>query len=824
MDGLGQPTNSQLYKSLTFKEKWDFLKPELKQLYLEEKEGKISLKEIMNIMKTNWGFDANESQYKYQFRVKWGWKKSISSSKKVRIVERGQQRAAGGKPTVVIYKGRQVDPKKLRRFIKEIFREVGPLVPVSHDRLKSPSRQLSTTHILPHDNTIIKSLLSAPADSFSPSAMTISTPSDVGIRTPQTYDPGTPNQDPPSPLTVDFKKKTAIDRASLFVRGDHAEFIKSMTKMERETTITWLHQFWLYAFKTAKHWGRGPRTWSADALGFARTQSPTPIQSPADSGLMGASSSQKTQFTPNWRPPDLCRWSIHVRFTNYEGVASPSPFEDTDPNDESTRTIWPEALRDLPYEDRLVQNLASNDFTNLQPDKLPIATRYVAQAAQCSPEQMLKESLGFAIMSGNEELVHELAEKTTQMKIDLSDMYPLHMAATYLHGAKTCCNILDDILELFPPEIRMHPDEHGHTVLDNLMQVVLRAHSNCSPGDVDDTLKEQQRFLGEEIDICGRWEADSDCYCNLLATGNSRVPLTWKHKFCHTSAQAITHCIRNLENRGLSLDQPSGLFSKYCSNCGKKLQLMPLHALICVAWLLATAGCEEEDLFGILACVLSLIANGGNPCETADISTGALFGQECSTACDHWEMRPSDFAETLATSFREELPKVTRIGWAILHYVLRRAEQENDLQPPWADYYKVSSRFTEDEKILIKGGELPLDEFEELSGYFRACSQDCTRPFGKDRYLGHLCAAVQTELLNYRRLNPGDPWISRHFNMEILLKDLENDSAITIGYLEQSMMRPYCVCGRFQLTDYKVTIREDCAKYYFTNLDDYHLT
>src|SRR5438876_2569032 len=66
---------------------------------------------------------TSESQYKYQFSRKWGWKKSIPASKKAAICERGQTRAALGKSTVVKYKGKEVDSKKIRRHAKEAARK-----------------------------------------------------------------------------------------------------------------------------------------------------------------------------------------------------------------------------------------------------------------------------------------------------------------------------------------------------------------------------------------------------------------------------------------------------------------------------------------------------------------------------------------------------------------------------------------------------------------------------------------------------------------------------------------------------------------------------
>ena len=73
-------------------------------------------------------------------------------------------------------------------------------------------------------------------------------------------------------------------------------------------------------------------------------------------------------------------------------------------------------------------------------------------------------------------------------------------------------------------------------------------------------------------------------------------------------------------------------------------------------------------------------------------------------------------------------------------------------------------------------------------------------------------------ILSYRRLKENDPWTSEYFDMEELLGSLELGDDISLGFLEQDMLKPYCRCGRFRLD---TPHREQTAKYYFGNLDDY---
>jgi hypothetical protein len=66
--------------------------------------------------------DFSETQYKYRFK-QWGWKKNVSASKKRAVLDISQRRAQLGKATLVTYKGKQIDAKKLRREAKNVKRK-----------------------------------------------------------------------------------------------------------------------------------------------------------------------------------------------------------------------------------------------------------------------------------------------------------------------------------------------------------------------------------------------------------------------------------------------------------------------------------------------------------------------------------------------------------------------------------------------------------------------------------------------------------------------------------------------------------------------------
>ena len=257
-------------------------------------------------------------------------------------------------------------------------------------------------------------------------------------------------------------------------------------------------------------------------------------------------------------------------------------------------------------------------------------------------------------MGRNLNQIEEVLRQLNDKDIDPSPLYPFHLAASFLDGSKSCCDVVDKLAHwnygMNGAKVhKTYLNEYGHTILDNLMITIIKAHTSARPVVVDEMFKDVARFVGEEVDICGRWDADSACIRQLYAHGHISIPSSWKHKFCNTSIQAVCHCIDWMFNRmpiRLLLDTPSGLYTRQCfsSDCGKKLQLSPLHSLVMTAYHLATQGRDGEDLFGILACALSLVVHGFNPSAKADISVAALLSLDSFVECDHVELTAAELA------------------------------------------------------------------------------------------------------------------------------------------------------------------------------------
>jgi hypothetical protein len=484
------------------------------------------------------------------------------------------------------------------------------------------------------------------------------------------------------------------------------------------------------------------------------------------------------------------------------------------------------------------------------------------KAAQRSPDELFEETIGFAIMAGNIDLLSELVEQIWEEKseLNLSRTFPFHLATSYLRGGKSCCNVIEILVAalLGVNTIRkLYANDHGHTVLDNFMLAILKAHTSCPPVTVDDVFRKDRRFPGEEVDICGRWDADSPCIRKLLADGNPVIPFEWKHMFCHTSAQTLCHSIGTIfgPKNAPNINTPSGLFLKLCSHCGRRLQLQPLHCLVLTAFHLARSGCEGENLFGILACLVCLLVNGADPLLKAHVSLKALLGTDEGDQCSHSEIDPSELAGQVPDTYMLMWTGEVKLGWRVFCRVLQFAQEER--RPKKCTSLQRGNEYEFNEFIGHNGdsedgdqetvmrdtdeedeeddGDDEYDEEEEEEEddddeddedeYASLCyhSKEHENSYSGSTDIGTLWAAIQTELLTYRRISDGDPWLSPNFSMHSLLDGLKIGSGISsLPLVEQKMMKPFCRCGRFNNVNDEACVRvEEACAYYFSNLEDW---
>ena len=613
--------------------------------------------------------------------------------------------------------------------------------------------------------------------------------------------------------------------------------ISTYTNNNCSTISTWLYHFWLFSFKTAKHWGHGPREWTDEILGIDKfgpgklilESSPTtPATDPNTPMSISQDDATNNNATGTSTSPTLlCRWSIHyVQRINYERIPSPTLQSSVhmDLDDEASWPSWP-ASHKPDFADTLSKGLEKRSYTAVGSDDVPIAMSQLVQAAQRSPEELREEALGFSIMGRNLGAVSDILEKLQDKNYKIDSLYPFHLAVAYLDGSRSCCNILDELM-MSLPLAQYYVNDLGYTVLDQLMINILKAHTSCLPSVVDVSLRKDKRFEGEDVDICGRWDADSACVRELLAKGNPCIPFEWKHAFCHTSVQAICHSIETLFGplHGPDINTSSGLFIRRCSYCGLKLQLLPVHALLVVGFHLSRSGCRGETLFGILACLLCLLSVGAKPQRKANVCLHVLVGSEAGGDCDHEELDAVELSEGLAATLQASCSQEMAATWKVITFILKQSrsewtgEKRPNVSEPMDEYFDTSTIDGEEES--------DTDESEESPPCLPTkCDCDFARNyFGGQRSLATIWAAVKTELLTYRRLTEEDAWLSPYFNMRSLADGLENGGRVTIPLVEINMMKPFCRCGKFDGELPGCTLVDEACAWYFSNLEDWSRT
>lgn len=390
-------------------------------------------------------------------------------------------------------------------------------------------------------------------------------------------------------------------------------------------------------------------------------------------------------------------------------------------------------------------------------------------------------------MSRNVDQTDIALDKLYEQNISLNTLHPLHLATSFLDGAKSCCLIMSVILGYVQGAKAhgLYRDEYGHTVLDGLMIAIIKSYTSAKPVSVIPGLRDMPCFAGEEVDICGRWDADSPCLRHLHSNGNSSIPKSWK----------LLHVFLCMPT-SLLLETSSGLFVRRCFHCGLKLELRTLHTLIMVQYLLATEGCEDEDLFGILACALCMISHGVNPCATADISVEALLDPDVGIGCDdHQKLSAAGFADKIsvipAISSRSQ---ALQSGWTVLARVLHRCEDahiqqlDNDcMDGSVSDEVDYVSPFSGSSVPTFLQFEMHDNDYFPIKAPWYQTYMD----------LGTLWASVQAELLSYRRPDNNHGWIFEKFSMDDIKEQLICGNRLEVGYTKKGLLRAHCACHGF---------------------------
>ncbi|KAL6353197.1 hypothetical protein LRP88_13687 [Fusarium phalaenopsidis] len=737
---------------IPYNQRWEYLKDTIIQLYTEGN----SAEKVASRMKSEYSFDALPSAYKYQFR-KWGIKKSTSSAVKAQVVkvQLKRKRDASTSDLTIVEggRGKALNKKKLKRFLQDDLRR-------RHE--PTPAGGIFLRMNLPYNALVANFIHSGgPPSPFAPVSHANS-PANIIVNSPGSH--RTPSSRPvePSPTAQLIRDKAHLERADLFIQGQYQELLLQLGRDERKVVADWLHDFWIHSFMTAKYWGSLIPGLLASLLQRRLIQS-----------------SRKARLLL-----PLCRWSIHYRSNiRYESVPSPPPESDNeqDIEDESTWLPW-DASRDRPTPaDTMRSALSDNSFSRIDEHDVPLSTSSITKAVHGSQNQIEVDSWGFAIMARNLDALRGMEPPE-----GLKHVHPYHLAASHLDGAHSCCLILDHLRRTLQHKLPLEDDyknDLGHTVLDSLMVNILRSHTSISPSEVCQGFEKQNQFPGEEVDICGRWDADSKCIRQLYSSGRCTIPFEWKHPYCHTSVQAICHSIIALfmSDYALDINLPSGLFSKRCGCCRKDLKLFPLHTLVMAAFYLGDRGASGETMFGAIATLSCMLATGANPCLRAEISVSALLETGTGEECTHSSVTPSELASNVPNEILESWPHEQQLGWRAFVAV--------------------------------------LDFASSVNGPFSSLSED--RFLGREK-LGVLWAASQTEMLTYRRIKTVDPWVSGRFDIQQLLQGLDDGQGSTnVPLYRDGLMRSFDLYGWFNGL---LPAAEDVCDHYFMNLEDWGRT
>ncbi|KAK7943591.1 uncharacterized protein PG986_012704 [Apiospora aurea] len=797
MDPTGSNEPDRRYLHIKFSQRWHYHREKIQKMYIDDG---LSTKDIALKMKEEYMFDADVRQYKYHIN-KWGLNKNVSSTAKEQAIKALEKRQRKGTATgEVRYKGEPVDKKKLRRHLQAMSR-VEP-------KLSSDAIIFARSDFLTQAHWAMLDAL----DHQSPAG---STPSAISVlslpQMPTRSSPATvlPPNNAATPTTIAIRDRTWNNRATSLLEGRYGDFLGNMSTKERRISIAWLDQFWYFSFKTFKHWGKGPRYWTSTMLQFddllnmaSSPNTPGAITSSHEhaSSVYGASPDGNGHL----KPVALCRWSIHISDEAlFYGEAPSTPTEPSDQYDVNNPDGWPSWPKESPPANpvtHLQEALHTNAFSNIEVDQLPLSSTQVAKAAARSPEELQVESVG-------------------SDDFKLKKLYPFHLAASYLDGARSCCGIMNTLVRDTTAHNKiksLFTNNLGHTVLDALMMTILKGHSSCSPEVVDGEFRGQQQFAGAEVDLCGRWDADSPCIRHSNASSRDHIPHSWKHMFCHTSVQAICHSITSVYRSSGAPDigTRSGLFVKSCVHCGNRLEPLPLHTLVLVTFYLAQNSCEGETLFGSLACLVCLLVHEADPLMTAEISVQALLGADEGERCTHQALDPLQLAECVPHTVLATWSKELRLGWDVFLAVLHLAQHNRRAGEPYERYYDY-------EHLSNKYNRLNQEQKDVYNCL--SCKHGSRRP---DRLIWTLWASIQTEYLTYRRLDEGEPWMSENFSMISIIEDIRcgRDFA-SLPLINRQMMEPHCICGRFirsvgdaDYYDSRPTTEDACA-FYFSNLE-----
>jgi len=232
-------------------------------------------------------------------------------------------------------------------------------------------------------------------------------------------------------------------------------------------------------------------------------------------------------------------------------------------------------------------------------------------------------------------------------------------------------------------------------------------------------------------------------------------------------------------------------------------------------------------MFGALAVLVCLVKLGADVSLKVTMSVEDILGTTEPGRCYHDDMTARDLMEAVPQAITEHWSSDCQTGWSCILHVLGLAKLDTDQMR--ADELERDTGDTEDDDS--EGDDSESDdsniscELEGILGYMDAHNDWLLLPCGKPK-LGTLWAAIQVELLTYRRVEDGGPWMSDYFLMDALKTWLEGKSEeFCTPLVKRGMMKNHTCCGWFHgAPDFVCPVAEEVCSEYFMNMDIYNRT
>lgn len=708
----------------------------------------------------------------------------------------------------------ELRPNKLMRHLKEQGRR-RPIEPITPGLLSSWN--------LPYE--AFAASIHKEIDKPSPFGPKGTTPSYVNIESPGPLTPGREAAGPSPNMQLVYQRAREA-RATLFIQGRLEELVVGMCRDDRKLLFDYFHAFFINGFTMAKEWGRRsanrqPATSLVPPLGGWSWNNPVAPSSTSNLPLNQSSLESPRLAELSTPPTQLCNWSIHV----------PSPCGDARCSSAIVSSDEPPAASS--FADELHLSMERSSFSSSPLPNLPFERDIVIRAIENDPKALKVDAWKFAIMAGNHMLLEEMfAQDDGEVLEALDEIYPFHLAASFLDGGNGCCKVFETLSKILDPSYAFshNIDGLGHTILDALMVSVLRSHTTISPDVVSYTFRSPKRFPGEEMDICGRWGPDTSRVRDLFHQGFSRVPDTWKHTFCHTAVQAICHSIIAVYGPSCAPDinKLSGLFICRCTDCGLELKLGPLHTLVVATFYLAQLGMPGETLFGAVAVLVCLLSLGGSAALRVNISVDNILGTPGVGECRHTLTSPSELLQRVPKRVTDDWTDDCRTGWNCFAKILSRAEEhehsqsnDSDSQSNHSDSQSNHSGSDWEDQSMADPDKNPTKCYFFIENYGAHGEWLKLKCLNED--MGLLWATIQTEMLTYRRVNEGDSWISENFSLRALEDWLFGHTAdFHTPLVKNQMMKQHSKCGWFHDAEtFVCPAAQEVSANYFMNMDSH---